>query len=155
MQTFLPYPNFKDSAICLDNKRLNKQIIECYQILKALHGETKGWVNHPATLMWKGYENSLVCYGVWCCWVWKSRGFQTKLEEELVKFFNNSAIVFPWWVGLDKFHASHRSNLYRKDNNYYKKFQHEGNLPYCWPIEIDGRQIFRYKHAGDKKYLPE
>lgn len=36
MQTFLPYDDFAESLICLDPKRLNKQIAECFQILRAL-----------------------------------------------------------------------------------------------------------------------
>ncbi len=36
MITFLPYPNFFDSAACLDRARLGKQRIEAYQILKDL-----------------------------------------------------------------------------------------------------------------------
>lgn len=61
MQTFLPYPSFTLSAICLDNKRLNKQILECDQILNALApGSTSGWRNHPAVKMWRGYEPALL-----------------------------------------------------------------------------------------------
>ena len=33
MQTFLPFPKFSASAAMLDNRRLNKQIVEGYQIL--------------------------------------------------------------------------------------------------------------------------
>ena len=33
MQTFLPYPNFAASAGTLDDRRLNKQVVEAYQIL--------------------------------------------------------------------------------------------------------------------------
>jgi hypothetical protein len=36
MQTFLPYKDFDLSAKALDNKRLNKQILEGYQILNVL-----------------------------------------------------------------------------------------------------------------------
>lgn len=36
MQTFLPYPNFVESAKCLDDKRLGKQRVECLQILNVL-----------------------------------------------------------------------------------------------------------------------
>lgn len=36
MQTFLPYDDFAESLTCLDPKRLNKQISECFQILRAL-----------------------------------------------------------------------------------------------------------------------
>jgi len=33
MQTFLPYPDLRDSVACLDNKRLGKQRVEAMQIL--------------------------------------------------------------------------------------------------------------------------
>ena len=66
MQTFLPYPDFKQSAACLDYRRLGKQRVEGVQILKAILGEKslngkpyKGWLNHPATLMWKPYPDAL------------------------------------------------------------------------------------------------
>lgn len=36
MQTFLPYPDFKKSAQCLDYQRLGKQRLECKQILQTL-----------------------------------------------------------------------------------------------------------------------
>ena len=160
MQTFLPYPSFKKSAKCLDDKRLNKQIVECYQILKALKGETKGWKNHPATLMWKGYEQALVSYAMWCCWVWKERGFkEVKLESEFGKMIyeHHDRVLMPWWLGLYKFHESHRSNLYRKDIEHYSNFKedYDNVKAYCWPLEVDGKFILRYKVAGDKNYLKE
>jgi hypothetical protein len=40
MQTFLPYKDFDQCAETLDNKRLNKQILESYQILKVLSGQS-------------------------------------------------------------------------------------------------------------------
>ena len=36
MQTFLPYPDFRQSAACLDYRRLGKQRVEGVQILKAI-----------------------------------------------------------------------------------------------------------------------
>ena len=61
MQTFLPYPDKRTSLDVLDNKRLNKQILEGYQILKLLsdYSDKKAWAHHPAVLMWKGHEYSL------------------------------------------------------------------------------------------------
>lgn len=158
MNTFLPYHSFSKSAMSLDNKRLNKQIVECYQILKALKGETKGWKNHPCTLMWKGYESTLAEYGIWCCYVWKERGFKTKLEDVLYSYFDNTdGSRYPWWLGLNEFHESHRSNLHRKDCVHYNSFdeEFEKDLPYCWPIEIDGIKYLRYKHVGEKAYRIE
>ena len=47
MQTFLPYSSFDLTMECLDYRRLGKQRVEAFQILRALRGETDGWTNHP------------------------------------------------------------------------------------------------------------
>ena len=64
MQTFLPSSNFTTAAHMLDSKRLNKQILEAYQILNVLSGQspTGGWRNHPAVKMWRGHEMVLLEY---------------------------------------------------------------------------------------------
>lgn len=41
-----------ETAMALDKARLRKQIIECHQILAAIHGEGKGWFHHPVVLMY-------------------------------------------------------------------------------------------------------
>lgn len=33
MQVFLPFFDFRLVTLCLDNKRLNKQLVEAYQII--------------------------------------------------------------------------------------------------------------------------
>lgn len=157
MNTFLPYSDFAESAKCLDNKRLNKQKVEVYQMLKALNGETKGWVNHPCTLMWKGYENALIEYGLVICQECIRRGFKDTCSNKITQYTKSGGIVMPWWLGIDKVHQSHRSNLYRKDSVYYETFDEpfEKGLPYCWPIELDDQKLLRYKHVGEKKYTIE
>lgn len=136
MQTFLPYPNFYLSAKCLDNKRLGKQRVETWQILQALQGKTKGWVNHPATAMWRGHEQSLILYGVVISTEWRKRGFQDIMLDRFLKLLTNPNEQLPVWFGYQPFHLSHRSNLVRKDFNYYKpQFDFENtpiNLPYLW-----------------------
>ena len=64
MQTFLPYANFEKSARSLDYRRLGKQRVECKQIINALSPDydKRGWVNHPATQMWKGHVDVLKVY---------------------------------------------------------------------------------------------
>jgi hypothetical protein len=49
------------TAMALDRRRLNKQIIECQQILDALRGKS-AWRNHPCVLQYRGYEEWLVYY---------------------------------------------------------------------------------------------
>lgn len=51
-----------ETAMALDSRRLNKQIIECNQILDAIHGKTKAWANHPVTLMYKHQIIWLLAY---------------------------------------------------------------------------------------------
>lgn len=50
-----------ETAKVLDRRRLNKQIIECKQILDALNG-AKAWSNHPCTLQYRGQELWLYDY---------------------------------------------------------------------------------------------
>lgn len=159
MQTFLPYPSFRDSARCLDVKRLGKQRVECKQILLALGadvGEHRGnlesrWRNHPAVKMWRGHEHSLAEYAEIVCIVWQQLGFKDTLRDQ----FRETALRIsvysklskkkwgstwnpassPNWLGYDRLHASHRSNLLRKDAKHYGQFgwRETADLPYFWP----------------------
>ena len=150
MQTFLPLPSFRESARCLDNKRLGKQRLECKQILLCLgvpigkHKPGKrGWRHHPAVLMWAGHEVALLVYGIVVCREWRSRGFQDQLQAEFVKAYNRlrptiSANRYPEWFGDEDFHASHRSNLLRKDFWHYSRlgWRDPTDLPYIWPVQL-------------------
>ena len=138
MQTFLPYSSFTDSAKVLDRARLGKQRVEAYQILRTLRGETSGWQNHPAVLMWNGYENSLITYGCVMCIEWKSRGYKDSLHSKfLLHSEEYQGLLRPFWMGDQDFHASHRSNLLRKDPQWYGQFgwNEPSDLPYVWPVK--------------------
>ena len=84
MQTFLPHSNLILSAQALDSKRLNKQILEAYQILNVLSGNspTGGWRNHPAVLMWKGHEYSLRSYAYTMIGEARKRGIKVDKNQE-------------------------------------------------------------------------
>lgn len=139
MQTFLPYPDFDESAACLDTKRLGKQRVETKQILLALTGESKGWVNHPATKMWRGHEIALAVYGLAMCEEWRNRGYKDSLLPFFEKFIEENAKskskAPPKWLGRGDVHSSHRSNLLRKDSEYYVFFgwKEDPSQPYIWP----------------------
>lgn len=140
MQTFLPLPSFTETAAILDRQRLGKQRVEAWQILRALHGETKGWTTHPASLMWRGYEPALAVYAVAICDEWIARGYKDTMRERFLAYLmaaNERSIghLYPHWLGDADFHASHRANLLRKDPVYYGRFgwQESPDLPYVWP----------------------
>jgi hypothetical protein len=135
MQTFLPYPNLKKSLKVLDSRRLGKQRVEAFQILNILLKRTdkKGWRNHPAVKMWKGYENALKLYLNKAIKLWISRGFNNTMKLEKIK----GKIVLPSWFGNKKFHDSHKSNLLRKNPEHYFEFSKEvqDDLNYVWPCK--------------------
>jgi hypothetical protein len=63
MQTFLPYKSFKDSARCLDNKRLGKQRVEALQLLKTLkQGEWTCMNCHIPVTHFNPYKTGHHCY---------------------------------------------------------------------------------------------
>jgi hypothetical protein len=132
MQTFLPYADFVQSARCLDWRRLGKQRVEAMQIHNTLVNGSR-WENHPAVLMWSGFENALLSYMNECIREWISRGYNNTMKIADVESFE-----LPDWFGLDVFHASHRSNLLRKDFNWYSQFgwPESNGLEYYWPTKM-------------------
>ena len=145
MQTFLPLPGYLRSARVLDDKRLGKQRVECKQILRALGVPVGGvvgkggWRHHPAVKMWRGHEYSLACYSIAVCEEWRRRGHSDSLlpqfEQAASATYSSGSTARPAFVGDDQFHASHRSNLLRKDAQHYGQFawSESADLPYVWP----------------------
>ena len=135
MQTFLPHPSFEESAVILDYRRLGKQRVEAMQILNILLEKTTktGWANHPAVKMWRGHERALGAYMNAMIREWVKRGYNNTMPP-----FAHKDPIFstPPWLGDEAFHASHRSNLLRKDPVYYGKFgwKEPSDLPYIWPV---------------------
>jgi hypothetical protein len=132
MQTFLPYTDFLASAKCLDYRRLGKQRLEAKQILNTLYGVTSGWKNHPAVLMWEGYEEALKFYHNIMIMTWISRGYKNTMPPFDINYEDWD---WPSWLN-DDFCASHRSNLLRKDKGFYGKYgwTESDDLPYIWPV---------------------
>jgi hypothetical protein len=156
MQTFLPYKNFNLCARALDRKRLGKQRVEALQILYALTGlsasivnpavgeeytktttKKHGWSNHPAVLMWKGHERALIRYGIAMCQEWIRLGYKDTCTKKFLyvqSLLKDASDSNPWWLGDDRLHSSHRSNLIRKDSSFYgNTFKEDDSMPYFWP----------------------
>tara|TARA_R100000995_G_C3475218_1_gene120550 strand:+ start:605 stop:1069 length:465 start_codon:yes stop_codon:yes gene_type:complete len=139
MQTFLPYKSFTKSAQALDWKRLGKQRVEAMQIFNALTGvPTKsgkaytGWLNHPAVVMWKGYEEALLLYKNKMIEEWILRGYNNTMEMIGV----SDDVAMPHWLGNSRLHASHRSNLLRKDFEFYSQYDwgESDDMEYYWDV---------------------
>lgn len=138
MQTFLPVPSFEESAKILDYRRLGKQRVEGLMILRIFDGQESKWANHPAVRMWRGHEHWLQSYTLSMCNEWISRGYKDTIVPEILAYnFPVFPLSFPKWIGNEKFHESHQSNLVRKLPGHYRTFFPDvpDNLPYFWPIE--------------------
>jgi len=132
MQTFLPYPSFEQSVAVLDNRRLGKQRVEAMQLVRAI-ADGGAWSRHPAAIMWQEHTEALMLYHDVCIIEWTQRGFRNTM-----RMFNPGPLRlrdFPDWLGLPALHASHRSNLLRKDSSHYGQFgwTEPHDLPYVWP----------------------
>jgi hypothetical protein len=154
VQTFLPDPDFLVSARLLDDRRLGKQRVEAMQILRALTRERYGWQSHPAVLMWTGYEEALVRYGLEVCRAWTERGRADTVAVTIVddlrvgtgrrRVRSQPALAraarLPPWLGDPDLHRSHRSALVRKDPEWYRpRFPDvPDDLPYVWPVRSAG-----------------
>ena len=135
MQTFLPYPDFKDSLQVLDYRRLGKQRVEAYQIINILEdpSPTGSWINHPAVLMWRDNVEALKQYCNIAIQTWIARGFKNNMALYKV----SSSPILPWWFGLPEFHISHQSNLIRKLPDRYGPIflGVPSDIPYWWPTQ--------------------
>lgn len=144
MQTFLPYPDYKDSVSCLDKYRLGNQV---YREGKTLI--SGGWPNHPASFMWKGYFHQLALYCIEGLHELERRGLYYPQHfsyfEDMLNF--HPPTDAPPWLGNEALHSSHRSNLLRKDPEWYGQFgwKEPDDLPYVWPITKNRGYVFGRK----------
>src|SRR4051794_3311274 len=149
MQTFLPYADFERSARVLDRRRLGKQRVETIQVVRALTKPGYGWANHPAVLMWRGFEEALGRYGFTCCEVWAELGFGDTCAVTIGADLRTAGVAtvrtqaelaaagsLPPWLGDEALHRSHRSALVRKDPDHYRPLFPDvpDDLPYVWPV---------------------
>ena len=149
VQTFLPYPDFVESAAVLDAKRLGKQRVEVLQILRALTREHYGWKRHPAVRMWVGFAEGVGAYGEAICREWVARGGADTVASSIAVDLATAGLppvpraqrelarvsALPSWIGDERVHASHRAALVRKDPEFYGALfpGADPELPYFWP----------------------
>lgn len=128
--------------VCLYDTKINKYVYKPYpKINKLPNGyiskKTPGYY-HPAAQMWVGSEFFLCLYGTIICNEWIARGFKDTCLDKIKAYERNTfnlANRIPIWINDDRLYDSHKSNLLRKDFEYYKQFKWNvpDNLPYYWP----------------------
>jgi hypothetical protein len=94
------------------------------------------WRNHVPLL--KMYLNASIDE-------WVSRGFKNTMDREDI----DESVTYPEWWGDKKFHDSHKSNLLKKDFDFYSKYRWnvDPTNPYVWQ---DKEGKWYEQHSGIK-----
>lgn len=128
-----------ETAMVLDRRRLNKQIIECGQILDALSGK-KAWSNHPCTLQYKGHEKWLMYYRTVIEYLNMDMMEQAKDISDLA-----DSIKPPFHT--QEYFDQMKRRLYQKNEKHYQQWSHLGKSLDNW-YYIDGKFV---KYRNGKK----
>ena len=132
VNTFVTDSNPKIIAKNLDSRRLGKQRVEAFQIIKALEGKTKGWKNHPATKAWEGHIEALKDYYNIMINEWISRGYNNNMI-----LYPQRKVYYPEWFFSEKIQNSHKARLIQKDPDFYLKIFNPPDVylkyGYIWP----------------------
>lgn len=143
VNTFMPWPEFDWSMKALANEELEQQRIDTMRIMDSLLCGGGEYYDHPATLMWEGYERALLAYQQATCYEWSSvRGFSDEYWDKTRLMFLDivvdpmaTPLVLPPWIGHTDLHISHQSNLLRVNEAHYRKFFPgiKDDHDYIWP----------------------
>lgn len=149
MQVFVPYKEPLKCAETLwsDQKRYNKQIIECRQIIDAIDGKL-AWKNHPVTLMYKPYREWLSYY-MECLISYRhfnkaTDGSNGELIWKHETLYNNeeaNKITPPFLT--EEFCDNHKRRLYTKDNELYPQFKEYGITEENWYFVDNELRIYK------------
>lgn len=157
-QTFIISPVYSETAKCLDNRRLNAQIKEAFQVFRWCIGDGVMQGNPHPYRSWLGYEESLLEYIVEMHLEWNKRfdaglrgGVRTHKNgveaTELLSKTDASRYPKPHWIDDERVLSSHRAALLYKNFEWYSRFgwkeqpaiptkvSKKGvvSLPYFWP----------------------
>ena len=124
------------TATVLDRRRLNKQIVECYQITKAIKGETSAWGNHPVVKMYSNHLDYLKHY-VNCLQNYRDGNNKLAMDES-----RKAELVKPSFINTTLTDNMKR-RLFTKDERFYSQFSEYGksniNLYF-----VDGKFLKRF-----------
>ena len=124
-----------DTAEVLDKRRLNKQIIECRQILAAIDGTSKAWANHPCVLMYREHRSWLNNY-LYCLELamhgHSAASFYSQRADKIRPPFHTS-----------EYFDQMKRRLYTKDKGHYKQWSSLGESQVNWYYVLGNWRYYR------------
>lgn len=157
MMTFLPLEDFLQSALSLDDKRLQNQRTEARFVLEWLEGRGFELEAYGAARMWRGYRDALAAYYNACLEAYEARG---KTNGPTMP---RAAVPTRWerppWLGDGRFRASRRAQLLEKNRAYYERHGWReateapelGTREYMYPVPMDDGRWGLYPQSKYKK----
>lgn len=145
MQVFIVGSPF-ETAIALDKRRLNKQIIECKQILDALDG-AKAWRNHPCVLQYRGHKEWLRLYKRCLESFVEYEEFGTDMAKDNIRVYDHTCFLMTPPFHTEEYFDQMKRRLYTKMPEYYKQWAHLGESDINWYF-VDGE--WRYYRDGKR-----
>lgn len=88
--------------------------------------------------MWEAHKDALAAYlwaGVQELLV-RGKDYRDRPWAQEIQRYDLLTTSMPAWLGDERLHASHRSNLLRKDPEHYGQFgwSESPDIPYVWPV---------------------
>jgi hypothetical protein len=130
-----------ETAMALDRRRLNKQIIECGQILDALNGK-KAWSNHPCTLQYKSPLNRSWLINYLSC----LSSYVNGRYGEAMNYDEVCEVVRPIFHAQEYFDQMKR-RLYTKDKEHYKQWAYLGESDVNWYWSHEKQEFIKYRNG--------
>lgn len=147
MNTWLPYPDYLESARVLDPATLVDQPNQVLAILDVIHeSDTSIYRGAPDQVvnMWRDHEAQLCEYGLTMveqCLQGPSEFTNLARVKENLEWHLDCAtsgeysMDKPKWFGDLDFHDSHKAALLRTMPEFYRdKFDVDRTLPLIWPV---------------------
>lgn len=133
-----------ETAQALDRLRLNKQIVECTQILDAISGTKKAWSNHPCTIQYRNYVDWLRDY--MSCLMWFREG-KLSLAEFCNECCNTKRPLFHTQDYFDQM----KRRLFTKNQEHYKQWAYLGTSDINWYWSESENNFIKY-NKGKRVY---
>lgn len=122
----------------LDRLRLNKQIVECGQILSALRGETKAWLNHSCTKQYERHQLWLYYY--------RMSLMKYKLGDlSLAEWYSKAADYIRPKFHIQEYYDQMKRRLYTKNPIHYVVWERLGESYENWYWSYSENKWLKYK----------
>lgn len=145
MQVFIVGSPF-ETAKALDDRRLNKQIIECKQILDALNG-AKAWSNHPCVLQYRGYEEWLRLYKRCLESFVEYEEYGTDGAKDNIRVYNHTCFLMTPPFHTQEYFDQMKRRLYTKDPVHYAQWTHLGKSEDNWYWSQSENKFIKYRNG--------